>query len=519
MSFPSDSDSKMPEVKTHRTALVPDTEAARVGTITPLSKINGWLDSAHFMFWMLGGVTIIYLIAYLGHPVLPGNDPKEPLGWWGWWDQGKYLKCAADLAHGRLTRDSYWYPLGYPLTGAIFYRWMPQHPFLIPNLAFVLGSTVLFYKIARRLISPLETVLLMGLFAFWYSGILWIALVEPWSTIPTHFLSYFTAFLVAFRPPDLKRVLAASLCVGLIFLCRPGDALCLAALPGIAILGLSSCRERLTAAAATLAILGAFAVAVLLVNHAVFDSWRTQYDQIAAQVGFCSYSIPRKIFFLLFDGETLFREPDAALARHFPWMILFIPGAVYLLLRYKTLALGTVLSIAATHTMYFLFNDFWPSTVFRYHAIHYLVWTLPLAALVSYLALKEAWKFKLGLLSYFCVAAFLFALSFIRQREEVVATIPAPGPNTVVKAPATNQRIDWLLFEGSDVIPDLKAAGKTLVRKRDYEDSLRPDGGIVLLSEATRKHPIEFDSATITGIRQVHYGTLKWEIGWFREAR
>ena len=46
---------------------------------TWLAKTNNWLDSASFMSLLLGGVTMIYLIAYLGHPVLPGNDPSAAM--------------------------------------------------------------------------------------------------------------------------------------------------------------------------------------------------------------------------------------------------------------------------------------------------------------------------------------------------------------------------------------------------------------------------------------------------------
>src|SRR5437016_6289693 len=357
---------------------------------TWLAKTNNWLDSASFMSLLLGGVTMIYLIAYLGHPVLPGNDPSAPMGWWGWWDQGQYLKCTAALAHGQLMPETYWYPLGYPLVGALFYRWAPQHAFLIPNLAFVLGSTFLFYKISRRLVSPLEAILLMLTFIGFYLGLLQMTLVEPWNTTPTLFLSYLIIALLGFRQPSARRMLAAFVCVGLIFVCRPGDAFCMMAVPAIAILGLPRWRTRVFMGAAGIAIVGAFVLTILFVNHAVFGSWRTPYDRIQEEMGVASYSIADKLFGLLIDGNTLFREPQAALVRHFPWAVLVLPGTIYLLLRYTTKALGVILSVFATYALYFLYNDFWPSTVYRYHTIHYLLWTIPPMVLAIYLSVKVA---------------------------------------------------------------------------------------------------------------------------------
>src|SRR6476469_2214962 len=77
-------------------------------------RLNGWLDSRPGQIAALFIIALIYLKAYSIHPALPGLNPQTPLGWWGWWDQGQYLKCAVGLAHGHLTSETYWYPLGYP---------------------------------------------------------------------------------------------------------------------------------------------------------------------------------------------------------------------------------------------------------------------------------------------------------------------------------------------------------------------------------------------------------------------
>jgi hypothetical protein len=80
---------------------------------------DNWPDSLPGQVVLASGIVIIYLLGYLGHPALPGNDSARCPGWWGWWDQGQHWKCAAAVATGHLNASTYWYPIGYPLLGAI----------------------------------------------------------------------------------------------------------------------------------------------------------------------------------------------------------------------------------------------------------------------------------------------------------------------------------------------------------------------------------------------------------------
>jgi hypothetical protein len=348
-----------------------------------------------------------------------------------------------------------------------------------------------------------------------YPGLLRIATVEPWNTTPTFFLSYLIIFLIAFCQPSVKHLLVAFACVGLIFVCRPGDAPCLLAVPTIAILRLPSWRTRALAGAIGFGIVGAFILTVFVVNHAVFDSWRTPYDKMQEEMGINSYSIAYKVFGLIFDGNTIFREPEAALVRHFPWAILVLPGVVYLLLRYKTQALGVILSVISTYGLYFLYDDFWPSTVYRYHGIHYLVWTMPFLVVATYLSLKEAWKCRIGRWSYLSVPLLLFPVFFVYLREHTMGSLPTTAP-VVIGGPAAAEPVDWIFFEGTYAGLDLFAEGRRLIRKGDFEDSFRPDGTIVLLSTKLRHSSIQIDPASLSGLRQIKYGNLHWTVRWKR---
>src|SRR6266567_5398273 len=126
--------------------------------------------------------TLLYVICFLNFPSTP--DARWA-GWFGWYDQSEYLRTARDLAAFKLTSSVY--PLGYPLMGALFMWILPVHPFFIPNLFFTVGTTLLFYSIARTLLTRLESFALtvVGIFLPRY---LWQwTLIVPWNSIPVIF--------------------------------------------------------------------------------------------------------------------------------------------------------------------------------------------------------------------------------------------------------------------------------------------------------------------------------------------
>ena len=420
------------------------------------------------------------------------------------------LKCAAALAHGNLAADSYLYPLGYPALGAIFYRWMPEHAFLVPNLILVLGIAALFFEIAKRLVTPLEAALLLAAFTFCYRGLLSDTLVVPWNTIPTHFLTYAVILLVAFGPVTKKKLLLSALCVGLMYLCRQADAFCMGPLVGIALLRLPSWSERIRTGLLCLAIVGFFWALILLVNHAVFGAWITPYEEIVRSIGFGAYQFLPKLFWLIVDSRPVFNEPETALSAHFPWLLLVIPGAVYFVRRYSPGAVGILLSIGATYAIYFQFNDFWPGNMFKYLVVHYLVWTFPLLALLAYLAIRDAWKSRLGLWSFGFTIVFGATMWLLMIRQEVVARLASPTPLTGQLSASAAQPVDWVLFRGLDAPPILTSGNSKLEPMVDFISPRHFDGLLVVLSKRARHEPVGFDASAMAGLRGVEYGRFIW---------
>ena len=63
---------------------------------------------------MLIFFSLVYTYIYLSHDALPGNNIDYPAGWWGWCDQGIFLRQAQAIA-GELNSYTYRAPLASQL--------------------------------------------------------------------------------------------------------------------------------------------------------------------------------------------------------------------------------------------------------------------------------------------------------------------------------------------------------------------------------------------------------------------
>ena len=109
---------------------------------------QGHIATAFFsaeVLWVAIAAIVWYFVSYVSHPAMPGNVVNYWMGWFGWYDQGKYLESAKALSDLSLTPDTYFYPLGYPLLGAFFVRFLPRHAFLVPNLLCTVFIVLTFY--------------------------------------------------------------------------------------------------------------------------------------------------------------------------------------------------------------------------------------------------------------------------------------------------------------------------------------------------------------------------------------
>jgi hypothetical protein len=451
-----------------------------------------WLDSFQGQTAFAVVIAIVYTLGYLGDPALPGNNDAYCAGWLGWWDQSLYFKTAAAISSGELSAATYFYPLGYPFLGALTWQAAPRHAFFVPDLFLTVGIALLFYRIVRRFLSPQETLLLIASFVFLYRGTLSDGLVEPWSTIPTHFFGYVMVVLLVVSRPTNRRIYLSATCVGMTYVCRVAEAACLLPLLGAAILYLPTWRRRIMAGLGASGIILLFVLTMALLHYRMFGSLTSPYEASARPgQAFGAFPMKWKMYSLFVDGHLFFRETEPMLLRHYPWFLLCVPGAAIVVHRFGLRGFGMVCSIVATYVLYFAFNDFWPRNIYRFHVIHYLVWTLPLIMLFAYIGVRDGWRIpriRWSLLSIPAVGVFLLCYRLV---EVPLERIEAAGPQMEIPS-QISRRPDWLVFIGAAQRPKLFSGGRELQDFVDYVP--RFDGMAVLLGPHV-KMPIAVNAA------------------------
>ena len=342
---------------------------------------------------LLLAVLCIYLLVYLRQPALPHGLVPPLRGWLDWWDQNHYYRSAWALAQGNLAPGHHWYPLGYPLLGAIFAGALPLHPFLIPNLLCFLGIVALIYRLYRSELSRVESVGLLALVLL--QPLVLEHLTIPWTTIPTQLGTYVVIVRLVLLPPTRRDFLWSALIAAAVATVRPGDLLFLAPIFLGALLsrGLGDRRALLKDAATAIAIAASGLLFVLATNKLVFGRfWLTPYLEIVRDIGFGTSALGLDSYALLLEARSLFSIDTPVLLARYPWLLLSLPGLLYWARRHGSRGVGVVVSLALTFLFYLSYNDFDASTAFRFSTIHYLLWMLPIFALFAYLTLRRAWR-------------------------------------------------------------------------------------------------------------------------------
>ena len=237
------SDGRMNEAEEElKSAELPTTTQTAIRKLVVSSaKPTFWIYRIPQDYYVVALFAILaYFIGYLSYAATPGNVEAYFMGWFGWSDQGMYLKSAEAIAHGKLSAETYVYPLGYPLLAVPFLKWLPRHPFLIPNLFFAVGIVLAFYASCGKLVTKIEsatlTLFLIILSAFTFTkaipgGLIWSnALIVPWNLIPVFFAAYLTIWLLIFNVADFRKLWIVSFAIALAFFCRPPDVLFLGVL-------------------------------------------------------------------------------------------------------------------------------------------------------------------------------------------------------------------------------------------------------------------------------------------------
>lgn len=350
--------------------------------------------------WILLALALIFLIAYLAQPALPGNQPQHPLGWWGWTDQGQYLKSARAFAQGDISWENHFYPPLYAFLASFFVKFLPNHPFVLIDLTAFLLFGLAFFR-AGRLAFPDFVLLPMFVAAAVMPRILLAQYVVPWTSSGTLLLSSFLLLsLVGVAeggPVSRRGALAFGFAAGLVLPCRPADLTVVFPMAlayvwhGIARAPVPAVRRgQLLLAVAGGGIVGPLAYVFLnLKTHG--HPFGVYYDQTVNVFGFAWADLGEKLFSLLLDSRPLYLEDDA-IARRFKVIYLALPALVWTILRGPWLFRTIALAVAMQFAVYACYVDLLPTGLWRYFNVHYFKWSYPFLLLFPAIFVRDIYR-------------------------------------------------------------------------------------------------------------------------------
>ena len=478
--------------------------------------LEAWLDTWLARAVLLALVAGLYAWAYQHHPLNPGSSPvAQRAGWWSWSDQYKYLQSAETLAAGKVAPETYHYPLGYPLLGAPFVRWLPVQPFFVPDLLLVLATAVCWWQLARRWLPATVTLGVAVVFIFTHGELIDLTMVVPWNTLATQ-LFLVAGLWIVLAAPGRGAVWGLAGLAAAAWWVRPVDAVCFAPLLVCATLRLPTWRERAESGFVGLAIIGAAAVAMGLLNHAVFGTWRTPYEQAAfTMVGFFDYPLGQKLFWTFVDARPFFGETDTALLSRYPWLFLAIPALFFWVRREGWAGVAGVATVGLSWLLYLGYNDFFPSSFYRFSLIHYVSWSfLPLLAAAAgacWAACRSRTVWAGGAAA---LAAGILAGGLQLEERELPALVK-PGEVTALPI----GRPLWIRFPGValDEVKNLRLDGRTMTEAADYQIPYVPSDLKLLLGQHARGTRLV--APGVSGTPQVGDYRWAWHWAWRRVLR
>jgi hypothetical protein len=450
------------------------------------------------MRFILALIAIVYIIVYFFIPGTPGNHPGvHPLGWWGWFDQGKYILSTNAFAQSDFSPDKHFYPPLYSVLGAIFLKWSSGHTFFLLNLgaliwfayvfikfsdlylprwggvALLFSTTIFNYTLFENYVIPWTSTLATALLASGILGLVWLTKImngerDKLSGLQVFFVATCLGLLVPTRPADaiVGCVIGLGLLIG--YWCIHRRPIHLVPRPIVFILLVT-----------TGSIIGP--LLFLGFNILVFGSPLGNYLQVASSNGFYPADLMEKFFSIWLDGLILYGEPNSGLTERYPWLFVALAGLFWVLIRGDGALRTVAVAIIFLFVLYLPYGDLLPNGLWRFKNIHYFKWTFPFMALFAALLIKEAWfawreaKGRLSTSTFLLGIPFLLlSLHLVLDMVPVSTRKTSDQENILFELPS--KKIDFVDFKGlsggfSDVYfgsHRLILDGKELTRVRDY---------------------------------------------------
>jgi hypothetical protein len=358
-------------------------------------RCNDAVPAWHISF--LCFLAACYLLIYFAHPALPGNNSEYPLGWWGWFDQGEYLKEAKAITRLDLAPGNYFYPPLYPLLGSVFVNVNPMHVFALINIVCFLAFAHFFIQFSRRYFGWGASV---GIFllSFYPGNTLFEIWVEPWTTTvvaPIYAFLFWDLdrYVADKRTPGALRLGIWGALGGLIFATRPADAVAIGPFYIFVFWYAYRCSiyqqkinfiRQYAHRMLVMIFSGLIGVIFFLVfNLIIHGSIGGRYFSVSTQAnGFHILDVVEKAVSVFLDAGPLYGVPEDAIFSKMKWLALFVPAAIYGLLLGSGIVRIIILVAISQLIIYLPYSDLLPTGIWKYHNIHYFKWLFPFAAFV-----------------------------------------------------------------------------------------------------------------------------------------
>jgi len=322
-------------------------------------------------------------------------DPARPsgnfIGWWGWFDQGQYIRAARAWSDGVLTSAEHWYLPGYPMLAAPFVRLFPTDPFTVADVLCLAVATLAFCALAQRLLNRPGAATLgavVWVVTVAVSGLGMRTWVEPWTTTPTTVLTFLSLLLLLriIDRPSTRDAALLGLTASCVLLFRPTDAAVLLAVTGLWAAAIVTSRRDWYSALAGVAGAGIGLALFAGLYFSIYGWTRSQYLAGSADVGFEWHLLWLRWVTLVVDPAPLVPN-EIGLAQAFWWVIPGIMGSAACLVvtRGTTwLRHAAVIAFMTVHLLvYLVYRDLHPQGLMRFHNYHYMKPLLPLLGLYA----------------------------------------------------------------------------------------------------------------------------------------
>ncbi len=390
-----------------------------------------------------------WILLYRNYPDAPAPlGPHEGLGWWGWFDQGQYLKISEQWSNLDFFNPDKYYPPLYPGIIGLIWPIFGKSGYIVLDAGCALLFSLLLIQIFRSYLSIIIIFLSVAL-AYGFNSHIFAQWVIPWTTNLSSVLIIYLAWLLHRQYQHLESTsaehknttknvysnqrqdltIALGICAAMLAL-RPFEIIpCLILTLGIwnnavksSLLESKSClgdsqhspkqwqqwKHLILNLAPT--IIPAFLLVITYATYNIltFGSLEPSYSKEINSMGFNFLDIGFKYASLVNDS-SVFGIKDGHLTNLVPWYPLMIAAA---LIGAFTLATPIRYLIAASlisQISYLGFNDLVPTGLFTFNNIHYFTWSIAVIGVASFATIANIFNVNI--------------LSKKSSRKSIVATI------------------------------------------------------------------------------------------------